>query len=423
VDALLHPEEEPEVDAIADRHLPYRSFPMPREMVGWWMELMLRSRHPFRDVMALFWHDHFATSFTAFDSASMHMLLQQIEKLRALGMGNVRTLLRTMTADPAMLVWLDAVDSTAAEPNENLARELFELFALGVDNGYTQADIVEAARALTGYRLTMDPATGLARVVFDVARHDGGVKTIFGHSGRFGLLDLVDLTIDQRPVAEFLCRRLFEHFCYAPAPDELVVRLATILREGDYELRPVLRVLLRSRAFFADASRRAHVKNPIEAAVGMLRDTGLAHPMTSIDYFVSAAGQRLFAPPSVAGWPTGADWLTATTLLARRNLLHAISVGRRYQTQQGTPIEALLPPPAERTAGAVIAALADRLGLSLGDEDRAIYAAYLDTRATLRDGNLETSPDPFVGDHPEHVSERVRGLLFLLTQHPAYFLR
>ncbi len=423
VSELLISIAEPDIEAAAVRGIAYPDHPTGRELVLWWMELMQRSRAPFRDCMAFYWHDHFATSFVGFSVGSMHFMREQVQTLRRLGTGNLRDLLYEMLTDPAMLVWLNAVDSTKEQPNENLAREFYELFALGVDNGYTAADIRETARAFTGYRLVRDRQTGVDAVLFDITRADTTAKTIFGETGIFGFREVLDLTLAKRPVAEFICRGLFEHFCYAPAPAEVVAQLAALLRAGNYELKPVLRTILRSRAFFAPASRRSHVKSPVEAAIGLLRATGLAFPNAVADFLLTSQGQRLCDPPNVGGWPDDEAWLTAQSMTLRSHLAHAVAMNRDDQLRLGTPFENLLPPPTGRTTLAVVSALAERLGLQLTLEEVVTYQEYLDTRATEAGTELVLAHAPFDGTNPEHISERVRGLLFILTQHPSYLLR
>jgi uncharacterized protein (DUF1800 family) len=397
--------------------------PTADELVQWWLYLMVNSRVPFREVMAFFWHDHFATSIERFDSFSRHLLRGQIQKLRYLGTDDLRGLLHFMLTDPAMLIWLNGVDNTREQINENLAREFYELFTLGVDNGYTQADIMETARALTGYRVMRDEYAELDRVVFDPSRVDTSLKTIFGRTGNWGFRDVVDLVIAERPVAEFICKRLFEHFCYPNAPPEVVAHLAAVLRSNNYHLAPVLDKILRSRAFFSARSRESHVKSPVEMGVGLLRTTRLALQLPVVDFLLTSQGQRPLAPPNVGGWPVDDGWLAAGGLVLRSQFAHALATSRQYQAQRGTPIEMLLPPVFERTANAVVRALADRLGLVLTPDEIATYEQYLDTRAVEEGTELQLQHDPFRGDDPMHLGERARGLLFLLAQHPSYLLR
>jgi uncharacterized protein (DUF1800 family) len=397
--------------------------PTADELVQWWLHLMVNSQVPFREVIAFFWHDHFATSLTSFERESRYLLHAQIQKLRFLGTSDLRQLLYFMLTDPAMLVWLNGVDNQRDQINENLAREFYELFTLGVDNGYTLADIQQTARALTGYRVVRDPVADVDRVVFDPDRADTSLKTIFGRTGNFGFRDVVDLVIAERPVAEFLCKRLFEHFCYRTAPPEVVARLAVLLRESNYHLAPVLHTIFRSRAFFAARSRESHVKSPVEMSVGLLRTTRLHMPLRTVDYLLESQGQRPLLPPNVGGWPEDDGWLGTGSLNVRSHFAHALATSRGYPSTSYSLIESLLPPVPQRTASAVVSTLASRLGLFLTADEVATYEEYLNTRATEPGTELQLQPDPFVGGNPVHVNERARGLLFLLAQHPSYLLR
>ena len=260
---------------------------------------------------------------------------------------------------------------------------------------------------------------GLVRPPF----HDERSKTIFGRTGNFGFREVVDLVVAERPVAEFICKRLFEHFCYADAPPEVVAHLAAVLRSNDYNLTPVLRTILRSRAFFSARSRESHLKSPVEQCVGLLRTTRLALQLPVVDYLLTLQGQRPLAPPDVGGWPEDDGWLAAGSLVLRSQFAHALATSRQYQAQRGTSIESLLPPASERTANAVVMALADRLGLVLAPDEIATYEQYLNTRAVEQGTELLLENDPFRGDDQMHLGERVRGLLFLLAQHPSYLLR
>jgi len=424
LDRILDPPAEPDVEAEAAQHITYPMHPSGQDLALWWLKLMTRTRHPFRDAMAFFWHDHFATSQVKFAQATtMYMLREHVQTLRSLALGNLRLLLHAMVSDPAMQVWLDGVTSTREQPNENLAREFFERFALGLDRGYTQEDIVATARAFTGYRLLPSRSVPVRTVVFDPALHDPGPKTIFGRTDAFGLDAVVDLTIAERDVAGFIARRLFEHFCYRDAPDAVVAELAAVLRDHRYELRPTLATLLRSRAFFSAASRRSQVKSPVEAAVGLLRATELPIPVSVLDYVLTAQGQRPTEPPDVGGWPADTAWLEPSGLILRSGLAHALAVDRVYQAERGADIARLLPGGAATTAAEAVAALAERLSVVVAPEETAIYVDYLDTRATLAGGALQTTREPFDAGNPQHIAERLRGLLFLLTQHPTFLLR
>lgn len=396
--------------------------PQGSEVGAYWLSLMLNTRQPFREALALFWHDVFAVSHRKLDAAGKHLMLRHVELLRTRPVGNLRDLLLAVLTDPATLVWLDAVDSTREAPNENLAREFWELLALGKDNGYTERDIEEAARALTGYRLGYDEQLAQTTVEFDPARHDPDPKTIFGQTGRFDARALVDLTVARRPVAEHVCRGLFEWLCYPDAPDALVADLAKGLRDDGYELRPLLRRILLSEAFHSTRSRDARrVKTPIELVVGFVRVTGMQVPIPELREALGELGQVPTQPSNIGGWPQDTAWLSGEAMLERGNAITLAIAAREHQHRIGYDVADLLPPDAD--ADTTVAALADRLGVELSDAEHARLSGYLDSRAEFAADRLVIEPSPFDPMLMIHREERVRGLLYILAQHPDYQLR
>jgi uncharacterized protein (DUF1800 family) len=411
-------------------------FPSASQCARWWTSIMVETPAPFQETLAFFWHDHFGVSVAAFDSSERRWIVTHANLLRREGAGNLRTLLLDVARDPAMLRFLDGIQNTKSKPNENFAREFWELFSLGVDNGYTQADIVESARAFTGYREVFDDATGLNNIVFDLNRHDATGKTFLGVSipGQNVTDDyaqVVDVTLQRGQVAEFVTRKLFEYFCYENPPQSLVDTMAANLRGGNWELAPFLRALFRSEAFFSTKARRSLVKGPLEYTIGFVRSTGLktatkagttpsVFDVVPIDNSLSSQGQRLTQPPTVDGWPSGDLWLAAQGMVERINVAHVFVDDVTDQTSFGIGVAALLPPVAERTADAVVDTLAQLLDVQLSTQDRADLVLYLNT---VLDALGQVTSSPFDGSNQQHLDERVRGLLYALAQHPTYHSR
>jgi uncharacterized protein (DUF1800 family) len=403
-------------------------FPQEHELVRWWLRLMQENPNAFQEVLALFWHDHFATSQEILGGDKKHWWLAHVNLFRHGGTGNLRTLLVQLAQDWTMLEWLDGVRSTRRAPNENFAREFWELFTLGVDNGYTQDDIVQAARCFTGYRTRYDDVTERSRVEFDATRHDTGTKSILGESvaGRIGAdgaleyADMVDLTLAERPVAEFICRRLFEFFCYLNPPSDVVDELAALLRSSGYELAPVLARLLTSQAFYSNTSKAGLVKSPVEFALGFVRATGLRTHMDDLDVALADAGQRPTMPPNVNGWPGGTLWLSAQSMIERANYTRDCLVHRGTDVQVGLDLRSLLPAGTATTAPEAVDALAALLRVTLSESDRAALVGYLGTQ---RQSNGTIVDSPFDAANDGHVAERVGGLLYVLAQHPTYHVR
>ena len=313
------------------------------EITRWWLHLMTRTDQPFRELLAFYWHDHFATSQRKLPRAGLHLMVEHVRMLRGRAVGSLRDLLRDVLVDPAMQIWLDGVGSSKTKPNENLAREYWERFSLGVDNGYTQEDIREASRALTGFVVRRDTVRNVDVVEFDPQFHDDGEKTIFGQTGRFTPSDVADLTIDQRPVARYIAHELFRWFCYDDPPAAVVDELARVLRENDYQLRPLLRTILRSEAFFSDRSLRGRIKSPVEFLVGFSRTTGLDVPMDALNRNLGALKQRPTWPPHVGGWTEGLGWVSDTGMIERSNGIVSAISERQHQARSAIDVESLLP--------------------------------------------------------------------------------
>ena len=446
VDAMLSPPAEPALDAEAKKLLWNKDdeealkgqFPYWDAVARWWLHRMIHTTHPFREELALFWHDHFASSTAALDPSQLRWMVDQIDMLRAQGTGNLRTLLLSIARDPMMLRFLDGVLNSAEAPNENFAREFWELFTLGVDNGYTQADIVEAARAFTGYRTRYDGMTGLQFVEFDPDLHDPDPKSFLGgtvpaQNTGDDYAAVVDLTLANRPVAEFVVKRLFEHFARRSPDAALVAELAAALRADGYELKPFLRTLFLSEAFYADASKAGLVRTPVQQAVGFVRQTGLVpwddiqdweHPqgtpntLRSLDSALQQAAQRVTQPPSVNGWPQDRQWLSAQGVLDRVNCVVEATADRGDQADQGMDPLTLVPNGADAAAAAD--ALASVLNVRPTAAQRALYVQFLDSYVDYTDTEFA---DPFAGADAEERRSRVRGLLWVLSQHPTFFVR
>lgn len=284
----------------------------PVWLQAWWIERMLGGRAPLRERVALVWHGHFATSNDKVDDVRrMHA---QYETLRSHGLGDFRILLAAVLRDPAMVVWLDGDSNRAGHPNENLARELLELFALGIGH-YTEKDVLETARALTGLEPRGD------RVLFHRDRHDPGTKSILGQTGRWAPEDVVTLVCGHPACARHVARRLLVDFV-APAPEpDWIEELAGVLVGSGWSLEVTLRVLLGSSLFFSERARRNRISAPVECLVSAARALSARARPTALARAAGRMGQELFRPPSVEGWKGGRSWLDVGTWIARHNAL------------------------------------------------------------------------------------------------------
>ena len=302
----------------------------------WWLSEMIATPSPLTEKMTLFWHNHFATSQQKVRNAQP--MYRQNVLLRREALGNFGTLLHAVAKDPAMLIYLDNAGSRKQAPNENFAREVMELFTLGEGHGYGEKDIKEAARAFTGWSLDRDTLEFMFRPAF----HDGGEKTVLGRTGRFDGDQVLDILLARPETAEFISTKLWKEFV-SPTPDPREVkRLAAVFRGARYEVKPLMRSMLASDAFWDPAQRAALIKSPVELVVGTLRTFDIKPASLRPAVLASAfLGQNPLSPPNVKGWPGGEAWINSATLLGRKQLLERIFRG------SDTMVES----PAMRTAG------------------------------------------------------------------------
>jgi uncharacterized protein (DUF1800 family) len=295
---------------------------------GWWVYCMLNTPHPLHERMTLFWHNHFATSIAKVQRVGM--MYNQHTLIRQHALGKFHPFLLEMSRDPAMLVWLDSNSNVKGKPNENYARELMELFSLGVGH-YTEKDVREAARAFTGWHTNDD------KYDFSPLFHDDGDKTILGQKGNWNGDNIVRIVLEQPAAALFLTRKLYRHFISETAnpPDRLLQPLADAFRKSDYDITGLVKLILSSRHFFSAYAYRQRVKSPAEVVVGTIRTLadGLGGeplpkdphaPPANLANRMEAMGQPLFAPPNVKGWVGGRSWLNTATVLARHNFVQSV---------------------------------------------------------------------------------------------------
>jgi uncharacterized protein (DUF1800 family) len=311
------------------------------ELRCWWLDHMIGTAAPLREVMTLFWHGHFTTEAKRMFVAQP--LYTQNAALRTHALGTFRDLLEAVTLDAAMMMYLNVEDSDAKKPNENFARELLELFTVGIGN-YAEKDIKEVARALTGWTLDAPPGTTKRPTVADAGRsfcrdglvptfvpdkHDGGEKTVLGKTGRFGLKEVLDVVAAHPATATFISGKLIAFFGASDPKNALRERMAAEFTRTKGDIAAVLTVLLTSPEFYAADSRGTLIKSPVHLLVGTCRLLILGVTATpSLAQLTAAMGQELFNPPNVKGWPGGRDWITAGTLAVRYHLPEALFDGK-----------------------------------------------------------------------------------------------
>jgi uncharacterized protein (DUF1800 family) len=289
-----------------------------QQLRAWWLYRMLYSPHPLREKLTLFWHNHFATSNAKVQNAGY--MYTQYRLLHKHALGSFAELLREMSLDPAMLVWLDARDSKKGNPNENYARELMELFSLGIGN-YTEKDIREAARAFTGWTLQGN------EVVYTAGQHDDGDKSVLGQKGNWKPDDIVRICLEQKSAPTFITRKLFRFLVSETVEPtaELIGPLAESFRKSGYDFGALVQRVVRSNLFFSPLVYRTCVKSPVDFALGIVRGLEGRTGTTALAVELEQLGQSVFFPPSVKGWDGGPAWLNGQTLLFRQNLALSLS--------------------------------------------------------------------------------------------------
>jgi uncharacterized protein (DUF1800 family) len=366
----------------------------------WWLNRMLTTPAPLQEKMTFILHGHFTTAAIE-KGVWPSLVLAQNQLFRQYALGNLRDLTLAVSKDPAMLLYLDNAENNKSHPNENYARELMELFTLGIGN-YSEEDIRQSARAFTGW--TIDRQTGA--FTFNPRTHDDGTKSFLSRTGNFDGSDIVDIIYQQRAAETFWATTLLTAFVYDDPEPELVNAFANVIARNKFELAPTMSMLLRSNVFYSQRAYRALVKSPVEFVVG-------AHKQLAIDKIVDGTpaalrgmGQVLFYPPNVAGWPGGANWLTSQMLIARENFI-AKMVNTPDMMQSGWMSK--VPMDANRASQDLVATILQ------GDAPGQAYSqliAYLNGSGTSALGTLSV----------ENYDERVRGAAYLTMAMPAYQL-
>jgi uncharacterized protein (DUF1800 family) len=285
---------------------------------AWWLDRMATTSTPLQEKLAMFWHGHFATANRKV--GDMLLMYRQNSLFRQLAAGNFRTLVHQMSLQPAMLIWLDNDPNVVGSPNENFARELMELFTLGV-NQYTQADVAAAARAWTGHN-TLD--ADRRQYHFYPSRHDGGTKPFMGVTRNWDGPDIIDYILtenDQKKTvaARFIAAKMWSFFAY-PNPEPVVLdALTAAFHDADLDIAALVRAIFLHPQFMSTKAKQGLVRSPVEWIAACLRCTGMTADDTNPQWWMESMGQELFEPPSVAGWDQNAYWLGTANVWARAN--------------------------------------------------------------------------------------------------------
>jgi uncharacterized protein (DUF1800 family) len=373
----------------------------------WWLYRMIYTKRPLLEKMTLFWHGHFATAIKKVAIAPL--MLQQNQTLRRLALGNFETLVLEVAKDPAMILWLDNNTNIKGSPNENFARELFELFTLGIrdpitgQSAYTEQDIKEAARAFTGWTIRR------GQFYFNASQHDDSEKTVLGRTGPWNGNDIVGFAAAERSTARFIVKKLWEFFAYANPEPAIIEALSDVYFANKYSIKAVMRALLVRDEFYSERARFANVKSPIELVVGAMRQLKADYVLRALPLFLSLMEQDLFNPPDVSGWDGGLKWINTATMLVRYNFANAVVTARGGTTGIFKP-ENLLAGKNLQTPEQLIDYLLQVLGpLRISDQTRQLFIDYLKAGGAFQ-------------LNPATIDNNVRGLIHLIMTLPHYQL-
>jgi uncharacterized protein (DUF1800 family) len=371
------------------------------ELKGWWLRRMAKGPRPFQEKMTLFWHGHFATSMEKVRDA--YLMWKQNDLFRRHATGNWQEMLTAVAKDPAMLIWLDQGQSRKEHPNENFARELMELFTLG-EGHYTEKDVTEGARALTGWMYDRMNQEFVERP----GAHDDGGKTFLGRTGQLTGADVLEQIVAQPQAARFIMAKLWNFFAGESPGPELTTELAAIFRANNGHFKPALTAMFRCEEFYADTIICNQIKSPVQWLAGSVRALERELPPPRVCFWLTRnLGQDLFAPPNVKGWDGGPSWITTNTLLERYNEAAVLAqgdlslmrgafpnlaknpqAGNRFENTKLAPVDAqkILTPEERRNKETLVTALETRLlqGKLRGKQEQTLRE-YLDARETLDD--------------------------------------
>jgi uncharacterized protein (DUF1800 family) len=394
------------------------------DLQRWWLLRMVYTKRPLQEKMVLFWHG-LLTSATAKvgllkpteqDPDPPNRMLDQNQFFRANAMAEFGTILKGISRDPAMLTWLDGRENRKGKPNENYARELMELFTLGVTGpdgspNYTEQDVREVARAFTGWGLDAQQ-----RFLFRPGQHDEGDKTIFGQTGAWNGDDVIDLILAHPACAPYVSRRLFSFFAYDDPEPQVLAPIVDTFRATNGNIRAVVRAILTSPAFYAPRAYRAKAKAPAEYLAGLARALQLETDAFTFQTSLQRMGQTLFNPPNVAGWPGGVAWFNTSTWLERVNQANRILAIRKDDHTQPVDLLGFL----QRNGLTSSRAAVDYfLGLlvdgQVRPEERQALLDYAQAGGLWPAGRAPQASDPA-------VDRKLRGLLYLILSMPEYQL-
>jgi uncharacterized protein (DUF1800 family) len=406
LDELLHPERVDNTlleDDIKQQDFDYTSI---EDLKKWWLYRMVFTKRPLEEKMTLFWHGHFATSNRKV--ANSYGMYGQNLLFRKYAMGNFHELLYNVSKDPAMIVWLDNQQNRKGKPNENYAREVMELFTLGIGN-YSENDIKEAARAFTGWQALPNG------FVFNQNQHDYGSKTVLGVTGDLNGDDVVEILVGQKATSRFLARKLIKYYAYDNPDEAFVDRIASVYLNSKFNMRKVLHAIFTDDAFVSDKAYHAKIKSPAELVVGTLKTLQIKKLDADLPTVMARMGQDLFMPPNVKGWDGGPAWIATDTMMERFNFANRVTSEKFTQMAKFGTISEVMDKQGLKSAGNVVDYfLSLLLDGDVPSSTRSKLVAYVSS--DVKGSPIENMPDE------QTLDCKMRGLVHLIMTLPTYQL-
>ena len=391
-----------------------------RGVQQWFLDRMAFSPRPLEEKMTYFWNLHWTSGISKVQGVTL--IFNQNKTERQYAMGKFDDLVVKISQDPAMLVWLDNWLSRASRPNENYARELMELFTLGVNSGYTQTDVTQMARALTGWTLQnyvkADNYNG-ATFLDNPAFHDNGSKTILGQTGNWSGYDAINIILNWSDSlgsksGRFLGAKLWTYFAYPDPPDYIVNQLGAVYDSTGRSIRELVRAIFLSPEFYEPHTLKTWVRSPAEYAVAQVRMLEATADFSAATNSLTAMGQTLFNPSDAKGWGWGTSWMNTGTVFSRASLANSLATNRGTSGTRFDPNKLLAGKDAS-TADKVVDILADRLNIAdVAPDVRAAWVSYMNANDDGSRGNWTNTT--------ANVEKKVRGLVHLMLTSPAFHL-
>lgn len=406
LEELLHP------DTVDNSELEQQikqqdfDFTTIEDLKRWWIYRMAFTRRPLEEKMTLFWHGHFATSNRKV--ANAYGMYGQNMLLRKYALGNFHQMLYNVSKDPAMIIWLDNQQNRKGKPNENYAREIMELFTLGIGN-YTERDIKESARAFTGWQ------TLPSGFFFNQRQHDDGVKTFLGSTGNLNGDDVIEILVKQKATSKFLATKLIKFFAFDDPDPAMVNRIADVYMSSRYNMGKVVRAIFTDPAFLSDKAFHAKIKSPAELVIGSIKTLQIKKMDGDLPTTMARMGQDLFMPPNVKGWDGGTAWIATDTMMERFNFANRISSAKFTEMAKFNSPAEIVAKQGLKSAGQLVDYFLDILvDGDVPASARANLVAYVSS--DIRGNVSKTVLDE------QTLDAKLRGLVHLIMTLPTYQL-